>query len=122
MRVFNRHVSMRGLTVFGFETLLVSGSVVAAAHLHGSLDHVMDTLWRIVLITALCELCFYYNDLYDLTVVHSKNELAIRLLQGGAAAAIVLAVVPVLIPQLIMGHGIFMMSLCLLLVAMPVWR
>ena len=30
-------------------------------------------LWRVALITALCELCFYYNDLYDLTVVHSTG-------------------------------------------------
>ena len=53
MRVFNRYVSMRGLTVFGFETLLVSGSVVTAAHLHGSLDNVAGTFWKVVLVTAL---------------------------------------------------------------------
>ena len=31
MQVFNRHVSGRGLTVFGFETLLISGSILLAA-------------------------------------------------------------------------------------------
>ena len=65
MRVFNRHVSARGLAVFGFETLLISGSVLFSARLHGALAPVLSGLWKVVLVTALCELCFYYNDLYD---------------------------------------------------------
>ena len=35
--------------------------------------------------------CFYYNDLYDLTVVHSSRELLIRLLQAAGAASIIIA-------------------------------
>ena len=68
MQVFNRHVSGRGLTVFGFETLLISGSILIAAQVHNSLPAAVSALWKIVLVTALCELCFYYNDLYDLTL------------------------------------------------------
>ena len=68
MRVFNRQVSGRSLTVFGFETILISGAVLWAAQLHGVLGHTSATLWKVVAVTALCELCFYYNDLYDLTV------------------------------------------------------
>jgi sugar transferase (PEP-CTERM system associated) len=122
MRVFNRHVSMRGLTVFGFETLLVSGSVVVAAHLHGSLDHVMATLWKVLLVTALCELCFYYNDLYDLTCVHAKRELLVRVLQGTGAAAIMLAAVSIVLPSVRLGSGTFLITLGVLVVAMPLWR
>ena len=79
----------------------------------------VGALWKIVLVTALCELCFYYNDLYDLTLVHSKSELLVRVLQAAGAAAIVLAVVSMLLPSLIIGHGIFMTSLGLLLIAVP---
>jgi sugar transferase (PEP-CTERM system associated) len=122
MRVFNRHVSVRGLTLFGFETLLVSGSVVAAAHLQGSLDHVMGTMWKVVLITALCELCFYYNDLYDLNCVHATGELLVRVLQGTGAAAIALAAVSLLLPSVRLGSGTFLMTLGLLVVALPLWR
>ncbi len=122
MQVFNRQVSGRGLTVFGFETVLISGSLLVAAHVHGSLPDAVGGLWKIVLITAVCELCFYYNDLYDLTVVHSKTELVIRVLQAAGAAAIVLAVVSILMPSLVIGGGIFLTSLALLLVAVPAWR
>ncbi|MGE3955566.1 MAG: TIGR03013 family XrtA/PEP-CTERM system glycosyltransferase [Vicinamibacterales bacterium] len=122
MQVFNRHVSGRGLTVFGFETVLITGSILLAAQLHGSFDNAMDGLWRVVLIVALCELCFYYNDLYDLTVVHSKAELAVRVLQGAGAVAIVLAVLSMFAPGVLIGSGTFLTALGLLLVAVPAWR
>jgi sugar transferase (PEP-CTERM system associated) len=122
MQVFNRHVSGRGLTVFGFETLLISGSILIAAEVHHSLPAAVSALWKIVLVTALCELCFYYNDLYDLTLVHAKRELIVRVLQAAGAAAIVLAVVSILLPSLIIGRGILLTSLCLVLVAVPAWR
>jgi sugar transferase (PEP-CTERM system associated) len=122
MRVFNRHVSSRGLTVFGFETLLVSGSVVAAAHLHGSIDPVSSTMWKVALVTALCELCFYYNDLYDLTRVHAKGELMAQVFQGTGAAAITLAAVSMLLPSARLGSGTFLTTLGVLVVAMPLWR
>ena len=122
MQVFNRHVSARGLTVFGFETVLISGSILVAAHMHGSLNDAIGGIWKIVAITALCELCFYYNDLYDLTLVHSKSELVIHVLQGAGAAAMVLAIVSAFLPSLLIGGGIFITSLCLLLIAVPLWR
>src|SRR5204862_1177105 len=96
--------------------------LLVAAHVHGSLDEAVSGLWKIVLITAVCELCFYYNDLYDLTVVHSKSELMIRVLQAAGAAAIALAVVSVLMPSLVIGGGIFLTALGLLLIAVPIWR
>jgi sugar transferase (PEP-CTERM system associated) len=122
MRVFNRHVSMRGLTVFGFETLLISGSVVVAAQLHGALDNALNGLWKVVLVTALCELCFYYNDLYDLTRVHEKSELLVGVLRGTGAAAIALAMLSVILPSLLLGNGTFITTVGLLLIAVPVWR
>jgi sugar transferase (PEP-CTERM system associated) len=122
MQVFNRHVSGRGLTVFGFETLLISGSILIAAQVHNSLPAAVSALWKIVLVTALCELCFYYNDLYDLTLVHAKRELIVRVLQAGGAAAMVLAVVSMLLPSLIIGRGILLTSLLLVLIAVPAWR
>ncbi len=75
MQVFNRHVSGKGLTVFSFETVLIYAVMLVAARAHGSLDTALGAVWKIALATAIFELCFYYNDLYDLTVVHSRPEL-----------------------------------------------
>ena len=122
MQLFNRHVSARGLTVFGFETLLISGSILIAAQVHDSLTAAVGAMWKIVLAAAVCELCFYYNDLYDLTLVHAKRELLLRILQAAGAAAMVLAVVTVLVPSLIIGQGVLLTSLGLVLIAVPLWR
>ena len=122
MQVFNRHVSGRGLTVFGFETVLITGAILLAAQMHGSFDAAIDGVWRVVLITALCELCFYYNDLYDLTIVHSTTELAVRILQGAGAVAVVLAILSLLAPSVLIGSGTFLTALGLLLIAVPAWR
>jgi sugar transferase (PEP-CTERM system associated) len=121
MRVFNRHISARGLTVFGFETVLIAGSILVAALVHGSTD-AGNVVWKVLLATAVCELCFYYNDLYDLNLVQRKTELIIRILQAAGAAAFVLAIASVIVPSLMMSHGIFITSLCLMLVAVPLWR
>src|SRR5918912_872257 len=105
MQVFNRNVSVRGLTVFGFEVVLIAGSMALAASVHGSVDGPDIGLGQIALVTALCLLCFYYNDLYDLTIVHSNRELVVRLLQAAGAAAIVLAFAAFAAPSLIPGRS-----------------
>ena len=122
MQVFNRNVSGRGLTVFGFELVLISGSMVLAASLHGSADAPSAVAWKIALVTALCQLCFYYNDLYDLTVVQSSREVIIRLLQATGAAAIVLAVACVTVPSLILDPSTFLTALGVFVIAVASWR
>ncbi len=125
MQVFNRNVSIRGLTVFGFEIVLISGSMALAAAIHGAFsaaDAPIVMLSKIVIVTALCQLCFYYNDLYDLTVVHSNRELVVRLLQAAGAAAIVLAFACVMFPTLILDPGTFVTALCVFVVAVLTWR
>ena len=120
--MFNRQVSGRSLTVFGFETILISGSVVLAAQFHGVLGQAGGALWKVVLVTALCELCFYYNDLYDLTRVHAGTDLVVHVLQGTGAAAIALGVLAALLPSPLLGGGTFITTLGLLLIAIPLWR
>jgi sugar transferase (PEP-CTERM system associated) len=122
MQLFNRNVSIRGLTVFGFEVVLVSGSMTLAALLRGDAATPEVMVWKIAVVTALCQLCFYYNDLYDLTVVQSRRELVIRLLQAAGAAAIVLAVACVAIPSVILDAGTFVTALGVFVVAVLTWR
>jgi sugar transferase (PEP-CTERM system associated) len=122
MQLFNRYVSPRGLTVFGCEILLIFGSVAIAARANGAPEDVIADMWKIALVTGLCQICFYYNDLYDLTVVHSSRELLIRLLQAAGAASMIIALLYLLIPSIAIGNGIFVTSLALFLAAIVAWR
>ena len=121
MQLFNRYVSTRSLTVFAGELLLIFGSVALAALVQNTPD-LAANLWKIALVTIVCQLCLYYNDFYDLTVVHSSRELIVRLLQAAGAASIVLAAVYFVRPDLMIGNGIFVSALFVFLVAILGWR
>jgi sugar transferase (PEP-CTERM system associated) len=122
MQLFNRHVSGRSLVVFGGETALIFGSVTCAAALHGALDGSTSLLLKVGLVTVLCQLCLYYNDFYDLTLVHSDREMVVRLLQATGAASILLAAAYFVAPALMIGHRVFVSSLGLFLLAILGWR
>ena len=121
MQLFNRYVSTRSLTVFGGELLLIFGSVALAAAVQDT-PNLAANLWKIGLVTVICQLCLYYNDFYDLTLVHSNRELVVRLLQAGGAASIVLAAIYFAMPDLMIGNGIFVSALFVFLVAILGWR
>ena len=121
MQLFNRYVSTRSLTIFTGELFLIFGSVALAASLQNG-GSIADSLWKIALVTLVCQLCLYYNDFYDLTVVHSNRELIVRLLQAVGAASIVLGALYFLIPALMIGDGIFVSALFVFLVGILGWR
>ncbi len=122
MRVFNRYISPRGLTVFAFELVLIACSIVYAMHLHGGVTASDGVIWKVFLITVLCQLSFYYHDLYDLTLVNSPRELLVRLLQASGSASLVLAALYVAFPRLIIGNGVLASSVFVFVVAVTVWR
>ena len=121
MQLFNRYVSTRSLTVFGGELLLIFGSVALAASVQNN-GVLAGNLWKIALVTAVCQLCLYYNDFYDLTLVHSNRELIVRLLQAVGAASIILGALYFTMPALVIGDGIFVSALVVFLVAILGWR
>jgi sugar transferase (PEP-CTERM system associated) len=121
MQLFNRYVSTRSLTVFAGEVCLIFGSVALAALVQNT-PHLTANLWKIALVTLICQLCLYYNDFYDLTVVHSNRELVVRLLQAAGAASIMLAALYFVMPSVMIGNGIFVSALFVFLVAILGWR
>jgi sugar transferase (PEP-CTERM system associated) len=122
MQLFNRYVSARGLTAFGFEILLMAGTLAAAVRLRGGTDDLAAAVGKIFIITALAQLCFYYSDLYDFALVRTRRELISRVLMAGGLISVLLALLSYFIPWLVLGHGIFISSLAFFLVAIIAWR
>jgi sugar transferase (PEP-CTERM system associated) len=121
MQLFKRSVSARGLTAFGFEILLIAGSLLLATRLYGPADD-PGLLWRVLLATGFVLVCLYYNDFYDLTVVQSAREVVVRLFQAGGAASIILALIYFALPAVAVEHRAFFPSLALFLSAILTWR
>jgi sugar transferase (PEP-CTERM system associated) len=120
MQLFKRSVSARNLTAFAFEILLIAGSLFIATWIHEPAGE-PDLFLRILLATSLFIVCLYYNDFYDLTVVHSHRETVVRLFQAGGAASIILALIYFLQPGLAVRNA-FLPSLAFFLVAVLTWR
>jgi sugar transferase (PEP-CTERM system associated) len=77
---------------------------------------------KILLITFVCQICLYYNDLYDFKISMNYHELAIRLLQAIGVSAIFLALIYFIIPPAVIGPGIFIASIGLVVLLIVSWR
>ncbi len=121
MQLFKRSISARSLTAFGFEMLLVSGSLVVATRLYGPPND-PTLLWRIAFSTALFLACLYYNDFYDFTMVRSGREVFVRAVQAAGVATILAALVYIVLPAITLEHSAFFPSLFLCLATLLLWR
>src|SRR5918996_1048764 len=108
MQVFNRYVSQRHLTAFTGEFVVIFGSMALVAHVYSPGDDLLTAVWKGGIVTVLCLVCLYYNDLYDLTIVRTSRELFIRLLQAVGAALILTAVLYLALPSLRLADGAFL--------------
>jgi len=119
--------SARRLTLLGCEAALILGAVAVAAWIRLG-DDARDVmlaeggLLKALLITASCQFCFYYADLYDLRVVADRRELFVRTLRALGVASLILALLYYWFPALILGRGVFLIA-AILVVALSVgWR
>jgi len=127
LRIFNQYIPTRKLAFFFFESTFILGMVVLGAYLRfiGSqqtFESYEGLFYKAVLIVVTVQLCLYYFDLYDLKYFSSKLELTIRLLQSLGVSSILLAVLYFLFPELMIGRGIFFISLVLMVFVIVVWR
>ena len=122
MRVFNRYLSQRHLTVFTGELLVIFGSTAWVAHMYRPGDDVVTAFGKGAVVTALCLVCLYYNDLYDLTVVRTSREVVIRMLQAVGTASILTALLYLAQPRLAVADGAFLPAAAVFLLGILGWR
>ncbi len=77
---------------------------------------------KILLISAIVQGLFYLFDLYDFQMIRQRTLLYIRILQALGLSAITLALIFYLVPQVMIGRGVFSVSLLLMLSVMSGWR
>lgn len=78
--------------------------------------------FKIFLISGVCQICLYYNELYDFKTGGSFAGLCIRLIQAMGFAAIILAITYFLFPGLIVGEGVSALSVGVSIVLITSWR
>ncbi len=125
LQILKKYYPLRNIFfVFG-EGIFICLSVLLASVIILGLDSFASEpqlMMKIFLITFVCQSCLYYNDLYDLKITDSFKELGIRLLQALGFAAIFLAFFYILFPNAIIGTGIFLISICFVILLIVSWR
>jgi sugar transferase (PEP-CTERM system associated) len=126
LRIFKKDLPLRNLLFVIGEGALIYAAVLMAAFLRAGSIHASflsgEVLGKALLIMVVCQACLYYNELYDLRVTDTYLELGLRLVKAMGIASIILAVIYYCIPALLIGRGIFLISLAFLAVLVVSWR
>jgi sugar transferase (PEP-CTERM system associated) len=117
----------RAAALVVLETLLIVSAVAAAAYIRlgewaVEIMFKEHGLGKALLIAAVCQVCLYYAELYDLRQVADRRELFVRMAQALGSAAFILAALYFWFPDLIVGRGVFMISVILIIALVTGWR
>jgi sugar transferase (PEP-CTERM system associated) len=127
LRIFDQYIPTRKIAFFFIESAFITGMIILGAYLRFFDDPSMffNYEWlflKALLVAASVQLCLYYFDLYDLKVYRNNIELGIRLIQSLGASSILLSVLYYLFPLLLIGRGIFFISLVFVGAVIIFWR
>ncbi len=125
LRLLKQYFPIRNILFFLFEGVVIYGSVVMSSFLLTESHSFLFDLFlflKIGLITLICQVCLYYNDLYDFEIASSIPEVSIRLLQVLGVTSIALAMIYFIFPVAIIDQKIFILGILLLFVLIIGWR
>ena len=125
--IFHRFQPLRSRLCFGAEFLLIGGAVFLAAVIRFStkgflLRKGVPYLPHACLTALVCQICMYYADLYNFRVGLSERRLYLKLVRSLAVATVVLTVLFYMLPPLMIGRGIMLLSLPLAFGLLVGWR
>jgi sugar transferase (PEP-CTERM system associated) len=121
IRIFSRYVSPKAVLLMFMESALIALSLLAAVKLRfwsnplefSFYTALPDFLFQTLAVVAVFQVCFYFNDLYDLTIAGRRGEQVVRLTQSLGAGCLLLGFVYFLIPAFLIGRGIFFLTVAL---------
>ncbi len=96
LQLLKQYFPIRNIIFYILEGLVIFGSFLLATLILTEFDSfVFDWFLclRIFLVVCICQICLYYNDLYDFKVASTITEVSIRLLQSLGITSIVLAII-----------------------------
>ncbi len=125
LQLLKQYYPIRNIIFFIVEGLVIFGSFLLASLILTDSEPFLFDLFlslRILLVICICQICLYYNDLYDFKVASTIVEVSIRLLQALGITSIVLAFIYWAFPIVIINQFVFILSIGFLLVFIIGWR
>jgi sugar transferase (PEP-CTERM system associated) len=121
IRIFNQYVSVKSLLHMVVEGLIILLSLVGAAQLRFWNNPTEFALYvafpdfavQSIIVVVVCLICFYCNELYDLSTSLGRFERVLRIEQSLGVAILLLGVLYFLFPSLLLGRGVFLIGMVL---------
>jgi sugar transferase (PEP-CTERM system associated) len=129
VRIGAHHVPRRSLILAASESFLIMLALVVATFFRFvnasvALDYLSHpTNWlRFGLVTAVCQLSLYYNDLYDNRAVGSRGLRLVRAFAAMGIALLVLSLLYYWIPSIRLERGIALIAAAVAVPTLMGWR
>ena len=121
LQVYSHHLSPKAMLLAFTESALIALSLLAGMKLRFLDDGAAfeyytllpDFAVQALVVVLTFQVCFYYNDLYDLTRTRSQNELLLRIGEALGAGCLLLGLLYFLVPGLLIGRGAFLIAMAL---------
>ncbi len=122
-----RYLALRKFGAVFVETLLLVGCVLAAYLLRLSESPLASSngdhmLLKAILVAAIFQLSLHLNDIYGSRRTRSSKEYILRLCQALFMATVVLCVLYFIAPSVMIGRGVFGISLVLSCAFLVIWH
>ncbi len=121
VRILNQYVSPKSIALMLLEGALMTLALVCAVGIRfwdngpGFSDYVAlpDFAWQAIVFVATLQVCFYYCDLYRPGAIRGRNEQWVAIGQSLGSGCLLLGIVYFIFPTLLLGRGIFFISVAL---------
>jgi len=136
-----RGARLKTFTLVAAETMIIFSVVLLGLYLRfasriGSVLIDQRGLYKIALTTFICQLIFYFFELYDISTTRTRRELFMHTLRAVAVVCAILGLIFLLRPTLLLGYlefndtgqpvrlanGVMLMAVILALALMVCWR
>jgi sugar transferase (PEP-CTERM system associated) len=121
IQIFDRYISPKAIALAAMESGLIALALVCAVKVRfwdssvefESFVGVPEFLIQTATFVAALQVCFYYCDLYDFATFRRRNEQVVAVAQSLGSACLLLGILYFIFPVLVLGRGIFFISITL---------
>jgi len=121
VRILNQYVSPKSIVLILLEGILISLALLCAVRIRfwgseaGFEAYVSlpEFIWQALAFVATLQVCFYYCDLYRPSAFHGRDDQWIALGQSLGSGSLLLGILYFIFPSLLLGRGIFFISVVL---------
>jgi sugar transferase (PEP-CTERM system associated) len=120
-RIFSKYVSPKTFVLVLLEGGLIALALVCAVRIRfwdstqgfSAYTVLPEFGVQAIVFVATLQMCFYYADLYNLKHTQLRNEMLMAVAQSLGAGCLLLGVLYYVFPSLLLGRGVFFISMAL---------